>query len=405
MKDSFKRRDFIKTASLVSSSWLVPNFVKSFPVLSPESGNEGKVLVIIQLSGGNDGLNTVVPYQNDIYYSNRPGINISPDKVIPLTDNMGLHPNLPGLASLYDEGALSIINSVGYPNPNRSHFRSMDIWQTASDANQYLQSGWVGRWLDANCQESCGLPSMAIEIDDSLSLAMKGEKAKGLATNDINRLYRHTRNPFFQALAKQPQPAQNHNHDKVAYLYKTFIETTKSASYLYEKSKVYRSGVLYPRSPFARQLKTIAQLIVANAHTRVYYVSLGGFDTHAGQKWQHARLLKVYSEAMAAFIKDLKRHNRFEDTVSMTFSEFGRRVRQNGSNGTDHGAANNLFIVGGNLKKAGFYNQAPDLTDLDQGDIKHQVDFRQVYATLIDNWLGYDSRKVLSTRFNPLNFV
>lgn len=398
-----KRRDFLKSSALASGSFLIPSFLKPFEALAINDISGYKNLVIIQLSGGNDGLNTVVPYGNEIYYQKRKTLAINIADVVKLNDMQGLNPNLAALQEIYDQGWMSVINSVGYPNPDRSHFRSMDIWQTASNADQFLSTGWVGRYLDANCQ-SCPNPYTAIEVDDTLSLAMKGAKMKGIAVRDPNKLLQTTREPFFKDLVHQPD-SEHLNEDNLGYLYKTMIETYSSAGYIQNTSKTYQVTAEYPNTALGNQLKTVSKFINAGLQTRVYYVSLSGFDTHTNQQNQQGRQLKVYADAVAAFVKDLKQTNKLDDTLMMTFSEFGRRVEQNASNGTDHGTANNVFIFGGKLIKAGVYNDAPDLANLENGDLKYQVDFRDIYATLLDKWLSMNNSQILNQSFVGLNFI
>ncbi|ADY53585.1 protein of unknown function DUF1501 [Pseudopedobacter saltans DSM 12145] len=397
-----KRRDFLKQSGLATGAFLIPSFLK--PLEAMASGNFAghKNLVIVQLSGGNDGLNTVVPFGMDEYYQGRKTIAIEANKVIKLNDLQGLNPNMQALRELYDQGEMSIINSVGYPNPDRSHFRSMDIWQTASDSNQYLSTGWIGRYLDSNCKE-CSFPYAAIEVDDTLSLAMKGGTLKGIAVKDPQQLYRNTREPFFKEVVNEGKEMLD--EDNLGYLYKTMIETSSSAKYILDTTKTYNSLSSYPNNAFGNQLKTIAKFINSGLTTRVYYVSLSGFDTHTNQVNQQGRLLQQYSEAINAFSNDLKKAGTFKDTLVMTFSEFGRRVQQNASDGTDHGTANNIFLFGGNLKEKGIINGAPNLKDLDSGDLKYEVDFRQVYATVLDKWLAVDDSKILNRKFSSLNFV
>ncbi|MFD2866443.1 DUF1501 domain-containing protein [Mucilaginibacter antarcticus] len=397
-----ERRDFLKNTALVSGAFLMPAFLKPLEAIAKSQLTGHKNLVIIQLSGGNDGLNTVVPYGNDIYYQKRKTIAIQKPDIITLNDMQGLNPNLSALKELYDQGWMSVINSVGYPNPDRSHFRSMDIWQTGSDANQFLSTGWIGRYLDSNC-ETCKNPYTAIEVDDTLSLAMKGNKLKGIAVQDPNKLFQTTREPFFKDLVNDHH--DNLNEDNLGYLYKTMIETYSSADYIQKTSKGYRSTALYPNSGFANQLKNVSKFINSGLDTRVYYVSLSGFDTHVGQQNQQGRQLKIYGDAVAAFIKDLKTTGKLDDTLVMTFSEFGRRVEQNASNGTDHGTANNVFMFGGKLKKQGIFNDSPDLTTLDNGDLKYQVDFRDIYATLLDKWLDVSNASVLNKNFKGLDLI
>jgi uncharacterized protein (DUF1501 family) len=395
-----KRRDFLKQSSLASSLFFVPNFVKAFEKVAKESLGYKK-LVIIQLSGGNDGLNTIIPYTNDIYYKKRPGISVPKNELIKVTDELGFHQSLAPLKNLYDQGYLSIINNVGYPNPNRSHFRSTDIWQTASDASQYLDTGWLGRYIE----QFGKMPYTGIELDDSLSLIMKGENMNGIATKNPRTLFSNTQTPYFKKVLNHQSDAHLSEHN-LGYLYKTMIEAKSSAKYIYETSKTYKSSLEYPKNPFGKQLKTTSEFINSNLDSSVYYVSMGGFDTHANQENRQKKLLKTYSESMEVFVNDLKQNNTFKDTLVITFSEFGRRLQQNAAGGTDHGAANNVFIIGENLKTKGFYNDAPNLLNLDpNGDLIHSVDFRSIYATVLDTWLQVDDEAILNKSFNKLNFI
>ena len=393
------RRKFIKDSALASSLFFVPSFVKAFE--SIETKRLGyKRLVIIQLAGGNDGLNTIVPYNNDIYYNSRPRLAIT-NGIIKLNDDLGFHPSLGALRALYDNGELSILNNVGYPNPVRSHFRSMDIWQTASDSDEYLQSGWLGRYLDKHGKK----PYNALEMDEQLSLAMKGEHFNGIATNDYRVLYRTAKDPYFKNVLDHYNDAHLSEHN-LGYLYQTMIEAKSSAKYIYENTKVRLSQQEYPQNKFAKQLKNVAQFISSGLETKVFYTSLEGFDTHANQKNKQARLLEQYAQSVSAFVKDLKQSGMFNDTLILTFSEFGRRVKQNVANGTDHGAANNVFVIGKNLKKAGFYNNLASLRDLDtNGDLKYEIDFRSVYATILSKWMGVSTEGIINSKQKSLNFI
>ncbi len=397
-----KRRNFIKSSAIASTALMVPNFLQGFQSKSIEKSRSGKVLVVIQLSGGNDGLNTIVPFNNDIYYQSRPTLAIPKQDVLPISDELGLNPAMEAMRSLYDDGLLSIVNNVGYPNPDRSHFRSMDIWHTASESTEYLSTGWLGRYLDNHCS-GCDQPYHAIEVDDSLSLALKGARRNGFAVSDPRRLKKTTDNKFLQFVGSRFDERQA--DENVAYLYKTMIDTQSSADYLFEQSRVHQSKVEYPRTPFGRDLKLIAELMTADTDTRVYYAGLTGFDTHANQKFQQPRLLQQYAEGVQAFVSDLKKNNLLDDTLIMTFSEFGRRVKQNASNGTDHGTANNLFLMGGKLKNPGFFNGGPNLNDLDQGDLIYDIDFRRIYASLLNNWLDSDATAVLGKGFHGLSLI
>ncbi len=395
----FKRREFLQIGSLATASLMMPKFLKAFEAggMVPP-GN--KVLVIIQLSGGNDGLNTVIPVRNDIYYRQRPRLGIQKEKSLLLTDEVGLNPALTGFKELYNDGSLGILNSVGYPNPDRSHFRSMDIWQTASKSDEYIYTGWLGRYLDAQCS-GCNKPTQALEVDDVLSLALKGINNKGLAVKDSKRLYSTSNVKYFKEINADHQKGE----ETVDYLYKTMSETISSAEYIFQQSKLHPSSQNYPLTELGKSLKTIASLILSDINTKVYYVSLGSFDTHVNQENQQKRLFAELDGAVSAFVKDIKLNNRFDDVMLMSFSEFGRRVSQNASGGTDHGTANNMFFVSGGLKEKGILNAMPNLSDLNDGDLKHQVDFKDVYATVLNRWLGADDKKILGEQYEYLQFI
>ena len=395
----FKRKEFLQIGSLATASLMLPKFLKAFEqknMVPP--GN--KVMVVIQFSGGNDGLNTVIPITNDIYYKARPKLAIKKDKALSLTDEVGLNPALEAFKGLYDEGNLSILNNVGYPNPDRSHFRSMDIWHSASNSNDYVHTGWLGRYLDAQCK-GCNKPTQILEVDDVLSLALKGNEKNGLAFTDPRRLYSSSNERFY----KDINAAHQGSEETVDYLYKTMSETLSSANYIFQQSKKNPTAATYPATEMGKNLKTIASLIMSDINTKVYYLSLGSFDTHVNQELQQKRLFTELNDAVKAFTADLKKNNRFDDVLMMTFSEFGRRVSQNASNGTDHGTANNMFFISGGLKEKGILNAMPDLKDLNQGDLKYKVDFKNVYATVLNKWLGSDDVAILGKKYEPLNFI
>jgi len=396
-----KRKDFINRSALASGSMLIPGFLKPLEKTCAASLAE-KALVVVQFSGGNDGLNTFVPYTNDIYYNKRKTIAIPATQILPLDETIGMNPSMAALQEVYDQGWMSVINEVGYPNPDRSHFRSMDIWQTASNSNEFLSSGWIGRYLDNSCSGR-DKPYAAIEVDDSLSLAMKGLRKNGMAVKNSGQLYQTTREPFFKDVVEN-RP-MHLSEDNLGYLYKTLISTYSSADYIFKTTKSYKSTAVYPASGFASQLKTISQFINSGLPTRVYYVSLGGFDTHVGQIAQQGKTLRIFSEGMAAFLKDLNQAGSLQSTMVMVFSEFGRRVEQNSSNGTDHGTANNIMLFGGSLKQKGILSDAPDLANLQNGDLVYKMDFRSVYATLLQNWLGAGKSPSLNSDFKTLTFV
>jgi len=396
-----KRKQFIQLGSLATTSLFLPKFMKAFeaPKMVPP-GN--KVMVVLQLSGGNDGLNTVIPVRNDLYYSARPKLGIPKQNALLLTDEVGLNPALAAFKDLYDDGSLGIMNGVGYPNPDRSHFRSMDIWQSASSSNEYINNGWLGRYLDAQCG-GCDKPVQALEIDDVLSLSLKGEKMNGIAMRDPRRLYNTSHEKYFKDMLEQH--TQEQGEQSVDYLYKTMAETLSSADYIFEQSKLRPTTATYPTTGLGQSLKTIASLVFSDITTKVYYVSLGSFDTHVNQEGQQKRLFTEMNDAIKAFVADLKTNNRFQDVLLMTFSEFGRRVTQNASGGTDHGTANNMFFVSGALRQKGVLNAMPSLADLQEGDLKHSVDFKDVYATVLHKWLQANDVEILGKKSDYLEFI
>ncbi|HTL80302.1 MAG TPA: DUF1501 domain-containing protein [Bacteroidia bacterium] len=408
---NYSRKDFLKLAGLVSTSFLLPNFLRGNNKFANQLVNRlalgttnGKRLVVIQFSGGNDGLNTIVPFADDLYHSARPGLGLMDTEIIKIDQHMAFNSALQGLADLHNDGHAALLNSVGYPNPNRSHFRSMDIWQTASDEDKFLASGWVGRWLDATCDPTNVKPHFALEIDDNLSLALKGEKIHGIAMQKPARLETILSDPLLQGIATE-WSAHDDDHHNVEYLHKSLAEVNQSAGYLKEHLFKKKSTAIYPQHAFGNHMKLIAELILADCETPIYYVSLPGFDTHAAQKDHQNKQLKVYADSLKAFATDLKGAGMWNDTLVMTFSEFGRRVKQNASKGTDHGTANVMMFAGGSLLKKGLLNEAPDLSDLDNGDLKFKVDFRQVYATVLKNWLQADADIILGQPFQTLDFI
>ena len=402
------RRSFIQKSLLSSAgSIILPGFVKAmnYDSIFNKGNVRNKKLIIIQLSGGNDGLNMLVPYTDPLYYKARPELAIPANTVLKATNKLGFNPVMKELRDIYDEGKLCIINNVGYPNPDRSHFRSMDIWQSASDANEYISSGWIGRYM-STLPGDLKKPHIAIEVDEKLNLAMKGQGITGIAVRNPKRLHDSLRKGFFRPLVNAYKNVQTSNSN-LNYIYEVMAETVTSADYIYEKSKSTDNSnqQQYPAGRFSENLSTIAKMIRSGLSTKVYYTSLDGFDTHVRQSQQQDRLLKEYTEGVAALVKDLEQDHLLEDVLILTFSEFGRRVAQNASGGTDHGCANNLLLIGGNLKESGFYNEDPDLKNLENGDLKYTVDFRSVYATILEKFLDSPFVPVLGQKFPLLDFI
>ncbi len=393
------RRSFLKHSAIGSvGTLLLPSFLQALDRVELYKGF--RRLVVIQLSGGNDGLNTVIPFEDDIYHRLRPQIRVPKGKVLAMNDYLGLHPEMGSLHKLYKEGYLSVINSVGYPNPNRSHFRSMDIWHTGVSSDEYSKTGWLGRYLDAYCEQ----PHAGLELDSKLSLSLNGEKMNGLALEKSDRLYNTLRGPYFKELINQAEQVDL-TEDNQGYLYKTLIQTNQSAKYLAETHEVKSNNLDFPQSKLGKKLGQVSQFIRSGFDTQVYYVSHNGFDTHARQENTQSRLLKDYSESVYALVRSLEKSGDLGQTLILTFSEFGRRVQENGSKGTDHGKANCLFLIGENLKKPGLYNEAPNLASLDEGDLKYSIDFRNIYHDIIREWFNKDPSGIVSGEFDSLGVI
>jgi uncharacterized protein (DUF1501 family) len=372
---------------------------------------QSKILVTIQLAGGNDGINTVIPYGVGQYYQVRPQINIPEKEVLPLTNQIGLHPSMTGLRDLYKAGKVGIILGAGYPNPNRSHFRSIEIWQTANP-DQIIETGWLGRYLDLSKGQfaEADYPLPAVNVDSSLPKTLSATQVVVPSVANVydfkfstDQHYQQDRkyqlSVFNDALSKfdDSQPS-------IELLKKVGLDSVEAADYLLKVVQNYKSNVVYPDNGFGKGMKFIAQMITAGVKSQVYNISLGSFDTHAGQKGSQANLLKQLSDGITAFQKDLEEHKVDKDVLLMTFSEFGRRVAENGGRGTDHGTAEPMLIVGSRVK-GGLYGDYPSLTNLDNGDLKFEVDFRTVYSTVLDRWLGADSRQILGANYENIPFV
>jgi uncharacterized protein (DUF1501 family) len=281
----------------------------------------------------------------------------------------------------------------------------MDIWQTASNSDEYLKTGWVGRYLDEACY-NCQHPTQALELNDMLSLAMKGDEKKAFAFQNPKRLYQTSREAYFKDMvANNLKSKQNHEHDVVGYLYQTLGDTVNNAKYIYEKSNAKSTNTAYPNSQIGKDFKTISSLIQSDINTRVYYLDIGSFDTHVNQNDRQKKLFADINLAIQAFVQDMKMQGLFQNVMIATFSEFGRRVSENQSKGTDHGTANQMFFISGGLHKKGLLNAMPNLEKLNDGDLIFSEDFRKVYATLLKTWLKADSTKILGWKNGLYDFI
>lgn len=384
-----KRRSFLQASSIFSAGFFLPEFIKlSAQGLLTE--HEERRLVVIHLQGGNDGLNTIIPINNDEYYRLRPTLGIPKSQALSLSSDFGFHPSLAAFRTMYDEGWMSIFNGVGYPFPDRSHFRSTEIWQTATPQLTDVSEGWIGKWLK---QENM-LPFEAIELDDQLSLALRNAQGGGMAVSNPGKLSRIAKDPLLQKINSQNI---EHHHELPEYLRMTLHDSLSGANHISEAFKKGKNEGNYPQGQLSQRLNKIARLISGGAGTRVYYLHYAGFDTHVAQAQAQTRLFSQLGDSLQAFCSDLKAQGKWENTLVMVFSEFGRRLEENAGKGTDHGTAGPLFLLGGSLNMKGVMNDYPSLSDLDQGDLKYTMDFRNIYAEILGDWLKSDPETLINT--------
>ncbi len=435
------RRRFLRTSTLgAAATWTLPVFLeKTFFALDamaadaltqPVTGKDGTILIVLQMAGGNDGLNMMVPYADDGYHRARPRLGFAPDKVLKVDNYTGLNPKLTGLKSLFDEGHVAIVQGVGYPNPNRSHFRSTEIWQTASDADRTLSEGWLGRYFD-NCCAGAD-PTVGVAIREETPQAFAAKTPTGVTFSRPEQFRFRSLEPnsgrmsaeefFFRQLnesgggddaglsasdgASIGAIAGKAKNDlrTLDFLHRTALDAQLSSDKILAIARKYKSTVPYPAGQLAASLNIVARMIAGGLPTRVYYASQGGFDTHAGQINTHERLMGEFNDALAAFVADLKQQGNFDRVLLMTFSEFGRRVQENANGGTDHGTAAPMFVLGGAVKP-GLFGKHPSLVDLDHGDLKFNTDFRSIYGTVLDQFLKAPSQVVLGRKFPTLAIV
>ena len=407
------RREFLlKSATTVAVGLAVPPWLAKMVWAdgnasfgAPGGVGGDRILVVIQLTGGNDGLNTFIPYADDAYRSNRPTLAVADSDVLHINDRLGLNPVMTGLKGLYDQGQVAIIQGVGYPNPNRSHFRSMEIWQTA-DPEKIDTEGWVGKYLDA-IRDGRTSALTGINIGDEASEAFQSAHAavptiQGLANFGV--VFPHNAEGDVRTAALRAIQTGDANTPYGKFFQKTAVQTYDSAARIQKGIKNYQSTVTYPKGSFGEGLKEIAMLVAANLGTKVFYISTSGFDTHTNQLRRQPQLLQDISDGLAAFQSDLAAMGASDRVLTLAFSEFGRRVHENAGGGTDHGTASEMVIVGKPVK-GGLYGAYPNLADLDQGDLKFTTDFRSVYATVLDRWLGANSELVLGKRYEDLKFI
>ena len=425
------RREFLRTGLLGGSlSWTLPAFLSHTmqtlhaqadgALIQGVTGRDGNILVVLQLAGGNDGLNTVIPLGNDEYRKARPNLGIPESSILKIDPATGLHPSLSGLASAYQDGHLAIVQGVGYPNPNRSHFRSTEIWATAVDSDKSSTTGWIGRYFDnacSGCDASIGI-AMASQLPQAFAATnpkgvlyqgggggkKKSSKKKGSSLSDSDSsmmsMEEDDAGEAGGSIGALNGPGNLGKLSALDFLERTEMDAMVSQQEISSASAKSKNAVPFPSSRLGQNFAMVSRLIAGGMPTRIYYLSLGGFDTHTQQAGAHERLLKEMGDAVSAFLADLKAQGNMGRVTLMTFSEFGRRVKENASGGTDHGAAAPLFLAGGGVK-AGLLGQMPSLAskDLFDGDVKYNTDFRSVYATVLEKHLGVKSEPILKKLF------
>lgn len=417
------RREFISGGlTLLSTAGTLPLFLgHTLQALAADDPTPKKkddsqrILVVIQLAGGNDGLNMIVPCEMDAYYRARKQIAIAKKDALPLKDGFALHPSATGLKELFDAGQLAVVHGVGYPNPNRSHFTSTDIWATA-DPQQRTNSGWLGRYFDACCSgtDPDPEPIKGIALNDETPLAMSGDRFMPLAFENPDSLSWRAggkdakANEIFRKLnnidGELPEGAKGH----AAFLQRAALKAQISADQIKAATGsnigARRQGLFDRGGGLGRNLQMVARMIAADLPTKVYYVSMGGFDTHTGQQGRHQRLMTELGNSIKTFYDELAEHKLADRVLLMTFSEFGRRVEENASGGTDHGEAAPLILAGPKVI-GGMHEKFPAMDELHRGDLAFTTDFRRVYATVLDQWLKLPSKKVLTQGFQPLRVI
>lgn len=408
------RRDFLRRGVVVVSAGLAlpPVFTRSVHAAVNEGMLAGitntRVLVVVQMAGGNDGLNMVVPYGNGTYFDLRRNVRIAADQALPLDGGTGLHPSMGKLKELWDTGVLAVVQGVGYPNPNLSHFRSMEIWQTANLTDP-RSDGWLGKYFDRVIDEN-GHVIDGVAVGQSAPMSLRSGKSAVAVVQNLES-YRILPDPAFPQdadprvnLLLKLYQAYPQKAPYAALLSHVAEGAQRSSEALRAATKDYKPAVAYPANGLGNGLKLLAQAIGGDLGVKVFHIGLGGFDTHAGELNSQARLLQQLSDALHAFYRDLEAHGKAQDVLVMTWSEFGRRAQENANAGTDHGTAAPLLLLGGQVQR-GLYGEAPNLSALDNGNLRYTVDFRSVYATVLDQWLGAPADDVLGQRFERLPVI
>ncbi len=403
------RRSFLATTSTMGIAVSTPLLGSLMQMLSASAVSSDRILVVIQMSGGNDGLNTIVPYRHDVYKKGRPKLGISASDVRKVNDEYGLHPSLGGVERLLEAQRFSIVHGVGYPTPNRSHFESMDIWHSCRRKEDRGTDGWLGRWFASQSKEngaaSQGTDALGLHLgheQQPLALAARGIQIPSIASVEQFRL--KIAETVSDDQIMEPLAAHSNEADLLGFLEQSTESAVLSSKRLNEALKGFDGGGTFPETGLGEKLKVVSRLILAGMSTKVYYVTLDGFDTHSNQALAHSGLLRQWSDALDAFVKQMESTEHADRVLVMTFSEFGRRVDENASEGTDHGAAAPVYFAGPKLPKP-VIGALPSLTDLVDGDLRFHTDFRRVYASIIQQWFQSKSQDVLGAEFAPIDLM
>ncbi len=408
-RSSASRRQFLGGSIAASAGLAIGSPVPGswMQALASDAVGGERILVVIQFSGGNDGLNTVIPYSNEEYRKARPKLAIAKNDVLKIDDQLGLHPSLGGASKLLERGRLSIVQGVGYAAPNRSHFESMDIWHSCRRKEERGTDGWLGRWIGSHASDK-QTDSLGLHLgggQQPLALAARGVQVPSIASVDQFRLKIADEGMIGNAMLSNKSSdadAKNEGNDLLGFLQASTDAAVAASERLEKALKKPDTESEFPQTDLGEKLRVISRLILAGLSTRVYYITLDGFDTHAQQAVAHAGLLRHWGDALDAFVRRMERAGQADRVLVMTFSEFGRRVQENASEGTDHGAAAPVFFAGCSLPKP-VIGELPSLTDLDDGDLKFHTDFRSVYATIVEKWFTDKSKQVLGETYPAIN--
>jgi uncharacterized protein (DUF1501 family) len=406
MSDLISRRDMMKRGGVIAIGLMAPRWLSTIAkadMLQLAKGGKAAsdtVLIVCQFSGGNDGLNTVIPYANKLYYQFRPTLGIADTDVIHLSEQVGFHPSMKPLAELYKAGKVAVINNVGYPQPNRSHFKSMEIWQSASPDSK-LHNGWIGRYMDQQMSHGPLNPVVALGLSTEKPMALSAKSASIPCFASLTDVKNLIGDPASEQMLRDIQGMDAPAGSPTRVVQQASKSALDAMNILNKQLATFTPKQTYANDAFGNGFKQIAQLVASSPKTRVVYFSAGGFDTHARQAETQNRLLGSFANAVGAFQAEMEAIGKADKVVVLVFSEFGRRVAENGSQGTDHGAAGPMFLIGKRVK-GGMYGPLPDLQNLTNGDLAFTTDFREVYAATLDTWMGGDSEIVLGQKFNPL---